>query len=346
MKIEEMEFILDVQPQTKLRLSRSHSRLLTSSLARLLKGGVPLLKGIEILKQELLNSNVKAALDQIEERIREGQSFSDSLGSSCANLPSYFIQAIQAGEISGSLDSTLETLSQHLEKEEEVRRKIREALAYPSLVLGLGFITLVVLLKFVIPKIALTYEGFGGELPWLTSGMLALGSFLIPLLLIFAVCLAFFIVFFRRMKDRLLPHLLRAPIIGNIIQKALLAHFASLLALQLKSGIPILTAIHSFKEGTSIEEDLSQGEGLGSSLKSVPWVDNLSLAVVISGEESGRLPEALEEVAKEAQKEVESKIHLFLKLLEPALILGIGVIVGTIVVSALLPLMEINEIIK
>lgn len=338
----------------KTRLRNKDLRLFSSSLARLLQGGVSLLRALEITGKEFSKGSFQEILSQIKESIRQGQSLSGALRSA-SSFPLYFIQMIEAGELSGNLDKVLHSLSEHLEREEERRRRIKEALAYPSLVLLCGLVTLTVLLKVVIPKIALVYEDLGGTLPGMTQAILILSHFLLPLVLAGTFLIVAFFSAFRKKREFLFPYLLKLPFLGNLLRKTFLTQFSSLLSLMLQSGIPILQAIESVgrtfgremeKDFSHIRESLSQGKALSGAVQDIPWIQERALALILSGEESGKLPEVLEQISKETQKEIESQAHFLLKLLEPSLILGIGVIVGFIVVSAILPILEMNELVR
>lgn len=361
MQTDEIELLLEKEETVKnpssrrmAKVSRKEIRLLGSSLARLLRGGIPLVRSLELIQKEFQSPSFRTVLSRIMENVKGGKGFSEALLEE--NFPSYFIAMVQSGEASGNLDRTLEMLSQHLEKEEEARRKIKEALAYPALVLTLGVATFLILLKFVIPKISLMYEGLGGELPFITRFVLRLEGLFFPILLVLTLGIGSLSFLFQRRQDLCHSVLLKLPLIGGIFQKGFLAHFTSVLALLLQSGIPILQALDSLaqtfsagffrKSLLSIRDALSEGRGLAKSLEHSGWIPETALALILSGEESGKLPEALQEIAKESQRELESQAHMLLKLLEPALILAVGVLVGFIVLSAILPILGMNELVK
>ncbi len=333
---DELELL--VEEKQKRNFSKCSTKelcLFASSLNRLLEGGVPLLKSLQVIQRESPRPTFKEVLTRLEEEIRQGKSVSQALGDQKL-FPSYFIQMVQAGELSGNLDKVLGLLAEYLEKEEERKRKIKEALAYPCLILGLGFATFFVLLKWVVPKLASVYSDFGAELPLVTRIVLALSDFFIPFVILFLIALGAFAFFLRKKKEKLLP----------FFRKSFLSRFASLLSIELQSGIPILQALDSFGDLGRARELLSEGRGFADSLKGYGWVSEKDLALISSGEESGKLPEALAQVARESQRDMESQANLMIKLLEPALILGVGLAVGFIVVSTILPILEINELVR
>ena len=325
-----------------------------SGLARLLEGGVPLLRSLEILEKQFKKNVLGRILSHIRESIQEGRSLSQALRIQ-ESFPFYFIQMVEAGELSGKLDPILHSLAGHFEKEEERRRKTKEALAYPALVLSLGIVTFFILLKFVIPKIALVHQDLGGELPTLTRMTLALSRWALPLALTGILAGLSFFYLVSRKKELLYSCLLRLPFFGSFQKKIMLARASSLLSLMLQSGIPILQAVDSAgkalgevhqKDFTHLTQSLSQGESFSEALKDLAWMEEDSLALILSGEESGRLPEALHQIAKDGEREIDANAHFLLKFLEPALIVGIGILVGFIVVSAVLPLLQMNELVR
>ena len=336
----------------KIRLKRKELRLFASTCSRLLRGGVPILRALEASQREFKNGPYVSMLKLLAEKIRQGASLSQALEAPPAAFPIYFSKMVKAGEMSGTLEQILERLARHLAKEEEMRRKIREALAYPALVLSLGITTLFVLLEWVIPKMTSVYESFGSRLPFLTRAVLLASKLFLP-----AVCLALFLLMLtafllRKHKDLISSWFLKLPVAGELYRHILLSQFCSLLSLELASGIPILQALDSVKDTFSnalfqrdlgqVRESLAQGQRLAEAMQGLSWVKESSLALIYSGEEAGKLPEALAEEAQDSEQELESRAQVLVKLLEPGMILGVGLVVGIIVIAALLPILELD----
>mgnify|MGYP000302159461 CR=1 FL=1 len=352
-----MSFRLGARRAGSERFTRKELRLFSTSLGSLFEGGIPLLRSLQVIRQESAKrQDFARVIARVEERVRQGHGFSEALAKEPASFPVFFTQMVEAGELSGTLDTILPLLSSYLEKEEERRRKIIEAASYPGMVLVLGVVTFAVLLKFVIPKIVSVYDDFGSELPALTRWVLAASDLVVPITaVLFAACTAG-LFFLRRRKDWLSAVCLRIPLFGNLLKKNLLSFFSSLLALELKSGIPILTALESVQGTVSwsfyrndiarVRENLMQGGGFAENLRNLSWIPQSSCLLIQAGQESGRLPEALEQVHREAGREFETQVHFLLKILEPLLILAVGGLVGLVVISAILPILEINTLVR
>lgn len=339
------------------RLNGKELRLLTTTLGSLLEGGIPLLRAFQVIRKEsLAKIRFSNVLGRVEERIRQGQSFSEALQAEPLSFPVFYTQMVQAGEISGNLDAVLAMLALHLEKEDERKRKLIEASAYPGIVLVLGFVTFAVLLKFVIPTITSVYTDFDSELPALTRAVLFASDWVVPLMLIFGAAMIPAVYYYRKHRDRAAVFFLKLPVVGDLIQKNLLSVFTSLLALELKSGIPVLNAIDSVKQTVSwhffqtdmkrLRESLSQGVWLADALRPLIWIPESACVLIQAGQESGRLPESLEQVHREASRDFETRVQFTLKIIEPLMILAVGAVVGLIVLSAILPILEINTLVR
>ena len=214
----------------------------------------------------------------------------------------------------------------YLEKEEDRRRKLIEALAYPSLVLMMGIATFAVLLKFVIPKIASVYDDFGNKLPGITKFVLALSDLALPIGAVLCAAAAFLFYVIQKKKEWFALFVLRIPWAGDLVEKSFLSRFAALMALELQSGIPILTALESVKNTFSLsffrndldqlKASLAQGGSIAASMQGFAWMKESARAVILSGEESGKLPEAFGQIQTEMSREFDSQVQFFLKFLE------------------------------
>ncbi len=338
-------------------LSRKDLRLFAASLASLIEGGIPLLRCLQVLRKESgQRAKTGAVLMRVENRVRQGESFSEALQSEPDSFPSFFSEMVRAGESSGNLDTILRMLADHLDREEERQRKLIEAASYPAVVMVLGFVTFCVLLKFVIPKIASVYEDFGSSLPAITRLVLAASRLMVPGSILLACLLMPGFFYARKKQDEIALFFLRMPLVGPLMKKNLLSVFSSLMALELKSGLTVLQTIESIQRTVKwsffqndlnrLKDGLTQGEGFSESLRPFEWMPESASVLIQAGQESGRLPEAFEHVHREASREFESQVHFLLKILEPLLILGVGCVVGVIVISAILPILEINTLVR
>lgn len=330
--------------------------LFSSALSRLLAGGVPLLQALQVLKDAFSHPREKKIFKKIREEIRQGRSFSEVLSEEPGAFPGYFVQVVRTGEISGTLEAVLKQMAGELEKQSQARRKIREAISYPFLILALGIVTLDVILKKVLPKLTLLYGDLGGELPAVTRLILSMSHWFYPGLGIFIFILFFTGLMIHKKNEKMAAVFFRVPVFGKLLRKILLNRFSSFLSLLLKSGIPLLQGLEMTEKASGFElfrrdlrqlgTSLAEGRGLGVSFKEMEWMDKTSLALLRAGEEAGRLEESLAELSRSSEQEIDSQVQWMLKLLEPLLILAVGGVVGMIVIGTILPIFEMNGLVK
>ncbi len=348
MQLDEINLLLGQEkprPPKKTKTSLDLC-LFSATLSRLLQGGVPLLQALEIFA---------GTFENIREGIRQGGSFSEVLAQE-ALFPDYFVQVIRAGEISGTLDQALKQISEELAKQNQTKRKIREALAYPLLVLSLGIVTLFVILKVVLPKLTVLYSDLEGELPLITRMILGLSHFFLPAVGVLILTALFLLGIIKKKGGKMAWVFFKFPVIGGLMRKMLLYRFSSFLALFLRSGIPILEALEITQKASGFEifrrdleglrQNISEGRGLAGSLKDTLWIDKTSFVLIRAGEEAGKLEETLAELARTSEREIDSTVQWMVKLLEPLLILAVGAVTGIIVAGAILPIFEINGLVS
>ncbi|OGW69582.1 MAG: hypothetical protein A2036_04325 [Omnitrophica bacterium GWA2_50_21] len=332
---------VSLSPRIKLK----HKRIFFSTFAKLLHGGIPILRALEIFGNETRKENIQSLIPVFQDHIRQGKSLSYCLSLYPAVFPVYQISLIQAGEASGQLDKVLEDIALGLEKEEETRSKVREAVSYPAFIIIFGLITIFVLTAFIIPKLALVYQDFGETLPWITRLVIRISDTMKYLLPLFILFVGGFFLLIRRYGKRLYPVALALPLLGSILRHSMLVRFSYLLSLLLKSGIPLLRALEAMDEKTA-RERIASGETLTQALRELPFVNETALALIQAGEESGTLPESLEEVSEVYSRELEAATKVILKLLEPALILGVGIVTGFVVIAMIYPVVTLSSAVR
>ena len=365
MDIDELSNLIE-QSEGKEKVSKEHSkghflrkrdlRLFAESLSRLLTGGIPILKALEAIKKSVGIRNEKFVkfVQKVNESIRQGASLKESFEDT-KSVPPFFSQIVYAGEISGSTPLVLDELAAYMRKQEALRRKILEAFTYPLFLLAMGVMTLGVLLRVVIPKLALVYKDFDAELPWITKTILSLSDLFFPFCLLTIVIFSIFAFLLIRKKEILLIWAYKAPYFGKLLQMCVLIQFSRLFRLLLESGIVILEALEitgrtfsNFLENdiSSIREKIMEGKSFSNALESIDWMDDLSKMLVTSGEETGKIPESFAQIAQDTENILDAQIQFLMKLLEPTLILGIGMVVGFIVIGTVLPIFDISGLMK
>jgi type IV pilus assembly protein PilC len=349
------------EPAPRLRRGRVHARditVFTRQLGSLTRSGVPILRALATIRRQAGNLTFRDMLTDVEARVRDGTMLSEALSRYPRFFPELYINMVRSGESAGLLDTMLFRLSEAREKEEDVSRKVRAATAYPLLIVAVGLVTVFVLLAFFLPKVVSLFDTYT-QLPLLTRVLIGASAFVstnghwivMILVLLFAIIrrLASFEqgrLFFDRIK-------LRLPLLGRCMQESDVARFARTLALLIDAGIPLDRAlplsaatlrnqvmrdeIHGVQKRT-----VEEGMPLSSGLERLPHFPPIVANLAAVGEEGGRLDEALNEVADYFDKEVEHRSRLATSLLEPILILVIGLVVGFIIMAMLLPIFEIS----
>lgn len=325
-------------------------------LATLIRSGVPILRAIHIIMEQSENRTLRDVLGDIHDNLKEGSTFSSCLAAHPTCFSSLYIAMIRAGEDTGALPEALLRITDYRMKQEEFISRLRMALAYPALMAIVGASTIVFMLTFVIPRLTKIFISMGQDLPLPTQILISISRALSEAWAWLALSVILLILI-RQSKSGsgkvVLSRLkIRLPLFGNIILKANLSRFCRTLELMIKSGIPILKSIDiasavinneiiQEKLKTSTKE-LEQGGSFGRSLKTSGLLPSFMTNLVIVGEESGKLAEALCEVADTYERETDEAVKIMTNLLEPLMILVMGLIVAFIVIAMLLPIFEIN----
>ncbi|OIO37163.1 MAG: hypothetical protein AUJ72_05095 [Candidatus Omnitrophica bacterium CG1_02_46_14] len=344
------------------RIKSSEITIFSRQLASLLKAGVPILKSLWIISEQSENPRFKKVLAHAQEEVQNGKPLSAVLQQYPKLFPPIYIAMVRTGEDSGTLQETLIRVAIYRQRQEEILSRVRTAMAYPGLMAVTGAGTVIFMLTFVVPKLSTLFSNMGSKLPLPTRILIALsGLFHQKLLLGISAGAVIGIVLFLRFGGERAKVLwsrwsLKIPIVKDFILKAELARFSRTLELLIKSGIPILKSIeitapvlkNTVVRGEFVRmlTDITGGGSLGKSMKQSKIFPLFMSNLVTVGEESGKLDEAMEEVANFYERETDESIRILTSLLEPLMILVMGAIVGFIVIAMLLPMFELNLAIK
>ena len=340
------------------RISQRDITVFTRQLSSLIRSGVPILKALSTISNQTDNAKLVRVVEDLERTVRDGNMLSGALKMYPVLFPELYVNMVTAGEAGGMLDTTLSRLAEALEKEEETRKRIQAAMAYPVLILVVGIITVFILLSFFLPRVVALFADYG-DLPLPTRILIAVTNFFSerwPWIALSAVLLAAVVKRLtsldkgRLMVDTIVLHL---PLIRRFVTESDIARFARTLALLVDAGIPIDRALGVSVNtlGNSVlraeiedvrQRTVQQGMSLSFGLRRARDFPDFVANMVGVGEESGRLEESLIEVATFYEKEVDQQARLATSLIEPILILVVGVIVGFIVSAMLLPIFEIG----
>jgi len=318
-----------------------------TNLARLLRGGVPALRALDLVVGQARSTRFKTALSGVRDGVREGLDLSRALDAATGVFRPYEVAAVRAGENTGTLADCLERLAAEIRHDADLRSKALEAVTYPFFVLGTGLVTLFVILFAVVPRLGLVYRELGGRLPFSTRAILWLGDAAPAILAGFITTAAAIFWIVRRKGSSLFR---RLPFISVLDAELQASRFSFLLASQLRSGVPVrdalLLAADTLPERRAAVEralaEVCQGRSLAGSLGHLGFLGPEDLALVAAGEESGSLVEALDGIASDSAARLETRARAALKILEPTLIVAIGLLVGILVVSLLLPLTQLD----
>ena len=333
----------------------------TRQLSNLLGSGVTLLRALDVLADQTENSYLARIVRDIHDQVKDGKTLSQSLAGHPKIFSSVYVNMVGSGEVGGSLEDVLNRLADFAEKEDEVRTKIHTAMAYPILMAVVGVGTIIVLLAFVIPKLVTMFEDMGQILPLPTRMLVSLSGWLTSYWWLIAA-LIFLIIFVVKRRQRsqegrlAMDRLkLRMPLLGDLIQKAEIARFGRTLGTLLSNGVPILQSIDVVsqtmtnevlrQEVKKLHTNVAQGLSLTRSIKENSQFPGFVVNLVAVGEEGGLLERSLLRIADTYEREVDRTVKVMTALLEPAMILVMGGVVGFIVISMLLPIFQINVMI-
>jgi general secretion pathway protein F len=341
------------------RISNRDILFFTQQLFTLLEAGIPLDKSLEISSQLCEKNKMKRIITQILQSVREGNSLADSLEKFPNIFPKIYINVVRAGEVSGVLETVLMRLYQFLEESQDLKDNIISASIYPIILTIAGSAMVLILLVFVIPQFAVLFSDMGRSLPLPTQILIDLSNALKKnwwFVFIFIVSGFFFKRYINTKSGRLTwdGFKLKVPLVNRMIQKIEVANFSRTLGTLMNSGVPILKAITIVKEtignqvmAGSIEKvflGVRKGSGISKPIEDSKIFPPLATHLIKVGEETGNLENMLIKVAAIYDKEVKSSFKKLVSLLEPVLILFMGLIVGFIVLSMLLAIMSVNEV--
>ena len=349
----------------KTRRGRIRSRdvtVFTRQLAGLLRAGVPILRALGTIQQQTANVAFQTIIMDMNGMVRDGRTFSESLARAPELFPELFVNMVRAGESAGLLDEILMRLAEARESEDELRSRVVSAIAYPLFVLAVGAVSVFVILAFFLPRIVHIFDGLHQTLPWPTRVVLALSSLCSHYWPVLVTLVAMAGYMFKRYwssaEGRLTLDgaILRTPVIGDFARDTDVVRFARTLSLLVRAGISIdraLALAANTLSNTRLRADIAAaadetvrlGATIADGFKRRPGIPDFVTNMVAVGEESGRLDDALLEVAAFYQRELDRDLRMVTTLLEPTLILAVGVVVGFIIFAMLLPIFQIGQVI-
>ncbi len=335
--------------------------IFTRQLATLISAGLPLVKSLRTLHEQFEKSQLKEIIRNIADEVEAGSNFSEALSRYPKAFPEIYINMIKAGELGGMLEEILKRLADFLEKQQRLREKIKSALMYPCFVLLVAALILIMLMVFVIPTFTNMFAELGGALP-LPTRILILSSEIIRrgwfiLIGVFFACIIFYKILMKDRNKRFFADKikLKLPIIGGLVRQIAVARFSRTLGTLLSSGVPILGALLTVKDTVGNEaisraiallhDSIKEGESVAAPMEASRVFPPLVVKMVNIGEETGQLDKMLVHIADNFEEEVDIAVSGLTALLEPLLIVLMGLVVGFIVISMFMPLFTLAKLI-
>jgi type II secretory pathway component PulF len=340
------------------RVKSKETYLFSRQLANLIKSGVPLLQALEIIGSQMKSTLFGRVIEDIMTGVRHGRSFSSCLGDYPKIFSTLYVAMVRAGEESGKLKEMLLRMAEHQKSQEEIASKVRSAMTYPAFMLVIGTATVIFILTFVMPKLSGLFADLGRDLPWPTVVVLKMSAVMrtsgVWGVAAFAFLLLALAQWAKTQAGRVVVSqaVLGVPFLRTFFLKMDLARFCRTLALLLKSGLPIIRAIeiavptlnNNFVKRDILQcvQGLAAGQTLGACLKQSALIPDMMSQLIAVGEESGSLTEALSDIADNYEQDIAESTKFMTTLLEPVMILSVGLVIGFIVFAMLLPIFQMD----
>ncbi|MGR5258880.1 type II secretion system F family protein [Vibrio astriarenae] len=348
---------------TKLthRVNTKDITVLTRQLATMLATGVPIVQALKLVADNHRKAEMKSILTQISKGVEAGTPMSKAMRTASAHFDALYVDLIATGEQSGNLAQVFERLATYREKSEQLRAKVIKALIYPSMVVLVALGVSYLMLTMVIPEFESMFKGFGADLPWFTQQVLYLSHWVQAYSLWIAVsCASLFIgmKLLRQKSQAINLHTsrlgLKLPIIGEVLSKASIAKFSRTLATSFSAGIPILSSLKTTAKTAGnmhyqaaiddVHRDTAAGVPMYIAMRNTNAFPEMVLQMVMIGEESGKLDDMLNKVASIYEFEVDNTVDNLGKILEPLIIVFLGIVVGGLVVAMYLPIFNLMSV--
>ncbi|RTZ14977.1 type II secretion system F family protein [Vibrio aquaticus] len=343
------------------RVKTKDITILTRQLATMLATGVPIIQALKLVADNHRKAEMKSILAQISKGVESGTPISKAMRTASSHFDTLYVDLVATGEQAGNLAEVFERIATYREKSEQLRAKVIKALIYPSMVVLTALAVSYLMLTMVIPQFETMFSGFGADLPWFTQQVLKLSSFTqtysgITFLLVTALVIAVKVARKKSFRARLFSSRLglKIPVIGTVISKASIAKFSRTLATSFSAGIPILSSlktsaktannVHYQQAIDSVYSDTAAGMPIYIAMRNSDCFPEMVLQMVMIGEESGRLDDMLNKIATIYEFEIDNTVDNLGKILEPLIIIFLGVVVGGLVVAMYLPIFNLMSV--
>jgi len=331
-------------------------------LATMMAAGVPMVQGFDIVAGGQSNPRMKDMLTNIKTDIEGGSSLNEALGKYPMYFDELYQNLVRAGESAGVLDTVLDTIASYKENIEAIKGKIKKAMFYPAAVMAVAVIVASILLIFVIPQFEAVFKNFGADLPAFTQMLVSVSRFMVSYWwLVFGIfgggVVALMMLHKRSTKFQHLigRTVLKLPVVGDILRKSAIARFARTLGVTFRAGVPLVEALDSIASATGsvvyndavkrVREDVAVGHQLQLAMRQTNLFPNMVIQMIAIGEEAGALDKMLFKIADFYEEEVNNAVDALSSLLEPFIMVVIGVLVGSMVIGMYLPIFKLGAVV-
>lgn len=344
------------------KITAADIAVFTRQIATMLGAGVPLVQSVDLIANGADNKSLRSLMQKISVKIQSGLPLSEVLREHPKYFDELYCDLVKSGEQSGALDRIFDRIAIYKEKGEALKSKIKKAMFYPIAVLVVSAIVTSILLIFVVPQFAEIFAGFGAELPAFTLFVLGISEMMqqywwVVLFGLFAFGYAVKNAYGKSLKFRTMADgwILKAPVIGNILNKAAVARFARTLSTTFAAGVPLIEALESAAGASGneiyrnaimhVREEVSSGTQMYLAMKQTDQFPEMVIQMVSIGEESGALDGMLEKVANIYEQEVDDAVDGLTALLEPMIMSVLGVVIGGLIIAMYLPIFQLGSIV-
>lgn len=344
------------------RISPLDIAIFSRQLATMMKAGVPIVSSMEIIANGNKNPRMTTLVNSVRAEIESGSSLYESLSKHPVQFDELFRNLVRAGESAGVLETVLETIATYKENIEALKGKIKKAMFYPAMVVAVALIVSSILLIFVVPQFETVFQSFGADLPAFTQMLIGMSNFMVSYWWLIGLTLVGLATAFIMAKNRSLAFqhfldrlILKLPVIGQIMHNSAIARFARTLGVTFKAGVPLVEALETVAGATGntvyetavlrIREDVSVGYSVNMAMKQVNLFPHMVVQMTAIGEEAGALDTMLFKVAEFYEQEVNNAVDALASLLEPLIMIFLGVVVGGMVIGMYLPIFKLGAVV-
>jgi len=331
-------------------------------MATMMKSGVPIVQSLEIIGEGHKNARMKKMVGDVRTDIEGGSSLYEAVSKHPVQFDELYRNLVRAGEGAGVLETVLDTIANYKENLETLKGKIKKALFYPAMTIAVAIMVSAVLLIFVVPQFEEVFANFGADLPAFTKMIVAASRFMVSYwwLMLFGVAGAIFAFIFFKKRSLAFQHfldkvILKIPVIGEIMHNSSIARFARTLAVTFKAGVPLVEALETVAGATGntvyekavlrVRDDVAVGYPVNMSLKQTNLFPHMVIQMTAIGEEAGALDAMLFKVAEYYEQEVNNAVDALASLIEPMIMVVIGIMVGSMVIGMYLPIFKLAAVI-